>query len=77
MWSHVFDREYRRGPKGTESELETFLRTWNAPLSQQEIQEIAERRKNPFPANLGYEECLLTAGSFRELCMVTTCTMMN
>ncbi|WP_010499261.1 SMI1/KNR4 family protein [Paenibacillus elgii] len=51
MWSSVFEMPYLMREGATEEELECLVKTWNEKLSPQEIAEITERQRNPFPAN--------------------------
>ncbi|TQR46329.1 SMI1/KNR4 family protein [Paenibacillus popilliae] len=48
-WASVFEVCYQKNPGLTEQEVEHFISHWNNPLSEEEIAEIRERQRNPFP----------------------------
>ncbi|WP_018754324.1 SMI1/KNR4 family protein [Paenibacillus terrigena] len=48
-WNTVFEKEYMKEEGLPENELQHFLSTWNMQMAGQEIAEIVERQRNPFP----------------------------
>ncbi|MCR8842444.1 SMI1/KNR4 family protein [Paenibacillus sp. SC116] len=48
-WESIFKECYQKLPGLKERELEFFINHWHQPLSQQEIEEISGRQRNPFP----------------------------
>lgn len=49
MWSSTFEQEFSRLPGATSDEISSFVQTWNGQLTEQEMQEIRDRQRNPFP----------------------------
>ncbi|MFD0621277.1 SMI1/KNR4 family protein [Paenibacillus sp. GCM10027629] len=48
-WNTVFEKEYMKEEGLSENDLQRFLSTWNMPMTEEEIAEIVERQRNPFP----------------------------
>jgi len=48
-WNTVFEKEYTKEEGLPENQLQHFLSSWNMQISGQEIAEIVERQRNPFP----------------------------
>ncbi|ASA21256.1 SMI1/KNR4 family protein [Paenibacillus donghaensis] len=49
MWSSTFEQEFSRLPGATSDEIASFVKTWNGQLTEQEMQEIRDSQRNPFP----------------------------
>lgn len=56
MWNEVFEREWEKRPGAKQEEMDAFLQTWNDSLSVEELQEIRERQKNPFPKSSPFHD---------------------
>ncbi|MFE4569542.1 SMI1/KNR4 family protein [Paenibacillus chitinolyticus] len=54
MQDYFFDEVFVRDAGAAEGILESFHQTWKQPLTEEEIQEIIARQKNPFPKNSPY-----------------------
>jgi hypothetical protein len=51
IWNTVFDKEYMKVEGLSQNDLQSFLSTWNMPMTEEEIAEIVKRQRNPFPVN--------------------------
>lgn len=49
-WATTFDMCYRTSSGITDLELQSFIDSWNLPLSEQELAEIKKQQRNPFHA---------------------------
>ncbi|SFE62127.1 SMI1 / KNR4 family (SUKH-1) [Paenibacillus algorifonticola] len=48
-WTFRFENSYQKADALSEDDLQHFLNNWNAALTEEEKQEIADRQHNPFP----------------------------